>query len=628
MSALVPLPLSVLVPLVGLVGVVATIPLFASHLFKVRVASLFAAPSTTATATTSATASARDSCDRLFFAITRHVRLVPRRHAFVFPVVYAGVVLDASTGSNKKNRIARNKWAVLSVHDKDYLDKEDKPIREKVLAAIKAAGTHTPVPIGRIELVTGPRFFGLPTFNPLNVYYCFDEQQDGDSKEPTLRVTILEVNNTFGERHVYICDDRNRLPTTKQGYHSSYVIDRSFFVSPFNNRSGVYETHIARVTENKMGVLLILKDYAADKNELQAVTDDTVVPSLSTQSTTKDSSVPRDTSNLTKHLIASVEGTSVPFSAFTTAVLLYFHPFTVFLTLPRIMSEAWKIAYIKKLTIYQKPNPRRTTTPVGTGKTIVPLPESAFDTYARTYVLDHFVKQCAAHDSALHITLVDKTSITVTSSGVIPFTSTISAPHIHLLSPYLFSRLLIDFTNPSRALSTTFVSGEWSAYTLTDIRDFLRLLTPTQTQLLADKKSSKQIGGGGGGVYTTLACWFHGFYHTSTLTTFPPFSSTSTTATPALIPVTSEETFRRVFWGSLEVWASEWAFRAVTRFVVDPYDVSGRISREYSSVKSSSSSGDINVWEAREGVLVGEMDDCVAVMEREEKRFRILEACL
>ncbi|KAI9350121.1 hypothetical protein BDR26DRAFT_785351, partial [Obelidium mucronatum] len=311
---------------------------------------------------------------RLFFATTRHVRMQPRRHAFAFPVVYAGVALDAHAAAAAPDSwfFARNAWALLSVWDADYLDvgAGEKNLRDRVVAALGKRAYA----IGRIELVTAPRFFGIKSFNPLNVYYCFD-------KAGAFKVALLEVNNTFGERHVYVCDEANQWETAKKGFHASYTLDRSFFVSPFNNRSGIYETHIARVTEDKMGVLLVIKDYTPDQNELEY---EAVVPDKPSSTHLK-----KEESTLPKHLIASVEGTSVPLTPLTVLCLLYFHPFTVFLTLPRIMAEAWKIAYIKKLGIYQKPNPRRTPAEVGRGSTILPLPESSFDSFCRSKVLQH-----------------------------------------------------------------------------------------------------------------------------------------------------------------------------------------------------------------------------------------------
>ena len=50
--------------------------------------------------------------------------------------------------------------------------------------------------IARVELLTMPRMFGH-VFNPVSFHYCY--RADG-----SVRCVVAEVNNTFGERHLYI----------------------------------------------------------------------------------------------------------------------------------------------------------------------------------------------------------------------------------------------------------------------------------------------------------------------------------------------------------------------------------------------------------------------------------------
>ena len=68
-----------------------------------------------------------------------------------------------------------------------------------------------PSEVGRVELVTSARFFNY-AFNPVNFYFCYRPATidvDGDSLVVELiRCIVAEVSNTFGERHVYVLDDR------------------------------------------------------------------------------------------------------------------------------------------------------------------------------------------------------------------------------------------------------------------------------------------------------------------------------------------------------------------------------------------------------------------------------------
>jgi len=112
-----------------------------------------------------------------------------------------------------------------------------------------------------VYLVTAPRFLGY-SFNPVSFWYLYN-----GSKE--LKAMILEVNNTFDERRVYFLKDKSLgdsdalpgaslsidvttpndgdaagLGSTKPGCRTSARFtstwDKDFHVSPFNSRKGAY----------------------------------------------------------------------------------------------------------------------------------------------------------------------------------------------------------------------------------------------------------------------------------------------------------------------------------------------------------------------------------------------------
>jgi DUF1365 family protein len=82
----------------------------------------------------------------------------------------------------------------------------------------------TPAGPGRILMAAHPRAFGQ-CFNPISVFWC----SDGDGRPAG---TIVEVHNTYGDRHAYLVhpDARGRASTDKQMY-----------VSPFHGVDGHYE---------------------------------------------------------------------------------------------------------------------------------------------------------------------------------------------------------------------------------------------------------------------------------------------------------------------------------------------------------------------------------------------------
>lgn len=93
-------------------------------------------------------------------------------------------------------------------------------------------------------LVTAPCFLGY-AFNPVSFWYIYDADHH-------LNKMILEVNNTFGERRMYLLDGSNVVPGTPQststepdlivGAKSRFndIWMKDFHVSPFNSRKGSY----------------------------------------------------------------------------------------------------------------------------------------------------------------------------------------------------------------------------------------------------------------------------------------------------------------------------------------------------------------------------------------------------
>lgn len=96
-------------------------------------------------------------------------------------------------------------------------------------------------------LVTAPRFFGY-AFNPVSFWYIYDSDHQ-------LTKMILEVNNTFGERRMYLLDGSNVVPGTPPAVNTQApIMDltnggksrftdmwlKDFHVSPFNSRKGSY----------------------------------------------------------------------------------------------------------------------------------------------------------------------------------------------------------------------------------------------------------------------------------------------------------------------------------------------------------------------------------------------------
>ena len=79
-----------------------------------------------------------------------------------------------------------------------------------------------------IYLLTQPRILGS-VFNPVSFWLCFS----GDD----LTSVIAEVNNTFGERHCYLCHHSDHRPITES---DRLEAEKIFYVSPFQPVAGTY----------------------------------------------------------------------------------------------------------------------------------------------------------------------------------------------------------------------------------------------------------------------------------------------------------------------------------------------------------------------------------------------------
>ena len=161
------------------------------------------------------------------FGKVSHTRVRPTRHAFVYPTYFLMLpmrTLGASHGS-KKAVLALNRRAALSFYDCDHGDGRS-PEQGGALAWLDDLLVRHGIvdATGETWLHCYPRVFGY-TFKPVSFWYCHD---------PTgaLRAIVVEVNNTFGERHCYLLD----RPAFGVEQHATKLLH----VSPFCSVSGTY----------------------------------------------------------------------------------------------------------------------------------------------------------------------------------------------------------------------------------------------------------------------------------------------------------------------------------------------------------------------------------------------------
>ncbi len=153
------------------------------------------------------------------FGQVRHQRLRPAGHVFSYPTHFLLLPMRQMRAGGS-GFLARNRRSGLSFFDRDHGDGREDSLAwlEELLASEGIAAA------GEVWLHTYPRVLGY-TFKPVSFWYAHDEAGN-------LRAIVVEVNNTFGERHCYLLD----APRYGQELHARKV----FHVSPFCRVEGAY----------------------------------------------------------------------------------------------------------------------------------------------------------------------------------------------------------------------------------------------------------------------------------------------------------------------------------------------------------------------------------------------------
>jgi DUF1365 family protein len=159
----------------------------------------------------------------------RHSRARPTRYDLEHDVFYFALDLDELDEVQRRTRLVRrNRRALFSFRDADYMPTPAPDLPAAMRAHLRAEGLE--LATSRITLVTNLRLFGY-VFNPASFYLCRDEHG-------TLRAVVIEVHNTYGERHLYT------LRPEAPGGKFSAGMDKAFFVSPFIGLEGRYRVSV------------------------------------------------------------------------------------------------------------------------------------------------------------------------------------------------------------------------------------------------------------------------------------------------------------------------------------------------------------------------------------------------
>lgn len=239
----------------------------------------------------------------LGFGQVRHTRLKPAKNAFAYPTYFLMLPMRAMWASTAHD-LAHNRSGLLSFFDSDHGDGRANAL-EWLDDLLQREGVDDAQ--GEVWLHTYPRVLGF-TFKPVSFWYC--HAADG-----TLRAIVVEVNNTFGERHCYLLD--------RPRYGHELTADKVFHVSPFCTLEGNYRFRFMRRSQEGVEKTLANIDY-----------HDAAGPLIKT----------------------SVSGTLVPVTKASLHKALWRYPAMTFGVVLRIHWQAVRL-WIKRVPFISKPKP-------------------------------------------------------------------------------------------------------------------------------------------------------------------------------------------------------------------------------------------------------------------------------
>jgi len=189
-------------------------------------------------------------------ASTMHKRLGGERNSFRYGVDY--VLLEPEEIEDASGLFSANAANLVSYHDRDHggqrgAGQGSQWVRETLADAGIQLGQGW-----RILVLAQPRMFGT-RFTPVSFWMVVDEQE-------ALRVVIAEVNNTFGDRHSYLCAHADLAPIEPS---DEMVAQKIFHVSPFQPVEGQYRFNFA-LTADAVSVRI---DYRHGTGGLLATLD-------------------------------------------------------------------------------------------------------------------------------------------------------------------------------------------------------------------------------------------------------------------------------------------------------------------------------------------------------------------
>lgn len=162
---------------------------------------------------------------------------------------------------------------------------------------------------------------------------------------------LLDLAHTDINRHVYVLrtgvneEDKSKLTA---GHHHAWIFPRTFHVSPFNNRAGYYRLDIQDPFHRDSGSPAEKAGAAFPKFKV-------------TLNLLTATHAPKLYAVLLNH--PTQPPGLITLRTIINSVILK-QPWSLLLTTPRILAQAWTLHYRKHLVVYPRPEPFHSTPPL------------------------------------------------------------------------------------------------------------------------------------------------------------------------------------------------------------------------------------------------------------------------
>jgi len=175
-----------------------------------------------------------------------HKRFKPKKIFFSYNTFSLLIDLNEIKDLDKKIKFfSYNKFNILSFYNVDHGPRDGSSLSKWVKKNLIKAKIN--IKKGSIKLLCFPRFFGY-VFNPLSIFYCYDEKSN-------LKAVLYEVKNTFNEQHTYVFRSKSK---------SNLILhkcSKKFYVSPFINMKTFYNFRLSK-PKNRIDILIKQTDVA------------------------------------------------------------------------------------------------------------------------------------------------------------------------------------------------------------------------------------------------------------------------------------------------------------------------------------------------------------------------------